>query len=575
MNGKEQLNNFIISQTSLRDSIFTKDNIKYNILIKFPDGSTLKNFNDDQYPVIPFCLDEDSIKNDIDLQRMLKSENNKDLIIDKIIKKFLKNDNKIENYINKNNEFNFQNKSIELKDKIFVNQNQDDNIHDNQREKNGGDDNNNKINTIEKEINSPNEKNNDGNKVNNIGDMEKEKEKEKEKEMNDIYLDSLEISKKFNNEKNTEENHLLIENNNKFSSNNKNNESESNTKLKKEINKENDLNFSENNCKSNNGNVEKEDKEIKEDKETNTEFLNNENIQNQKILEKKNIKIQTIDEEIESLKDQKNKENQNRDIIIENNIEKSEENNDNKEFFENNLKNDWQTLDRERDNQNNKKIRKIEKHNEKIINNENILVKKQNIKEIKQKKKLLNEKKRLNKILLEREMNEIKKKLQRKKDQQQKKESEKTRNDYIQVKKRDNKKISNKNENLFIKNISKDKGLKREERREKFNIPSKNDICSKLLQASIENEKQLYLIPYAKKKEKINKTFNTIGNSNGISYSEYSVIKGIEIGNNSYINIIRDDDRKNSSRKCSEIGSSRKSTYTYRNKVFDTNEFKF
>ena len=135
MNGKEQLNNFIISQTSLRDSIFTKDNIKYNILIKFPDGSTLKNFNDDQYPVIPFCLDEDSIKNDIDLQRMLKSENNKDLIIDKIIKKFLKNGNKIENYINKNNEFNFQNKSIELKDKIFANKNQDDNIHDNQRTK--------------------------------------------------------------------------------------------------------------------------------------------------------------------------------------------------------------------------------------------------------------------------------------------------------------------------------------------------------------------------------------------------------------------------------------------------------
>ena len=568
MNKKEQLNNFIISQTSLRDSIFTKDNIKYNILIKFPDGSTLKNFNDDQYPVIPFCLDEDSIKNDIDLQRMLKSENNKDLIIDKIIKKFLKNDNKIENYINKNNEFNFQNKSIELKDKIFVNQNQDDNIHDNQREKNGGDDNNNKINTIEKEINSPNEKNNDGNKVNNIGDMEKEKEKEQEKEMNDIYLDSLEISKKFNDEKNTEENHLLIENNNKFSSNNKNNESELNTKLNKEINKENELIFSENNCKSNNGNVEKEDKE------TNIEFLNNE-IQNQKILEKKDIKIQTINEEIESLKDQKNNDNQNRDIIIENNIEKSEENNDNKEFFENNLKNDWQTLDRERDNQNNTKIRKIEKHNEKIINNENILVKKQNIKEIKQKKKLLNEKKRLNKMLLEREMNKIKKKLQRKKDQQQKKESEKMRNDYIQVKKRDNKKISNKNENLFIKNISKDKGLKREERREKFNIPSENDICSKFLQASIENEKQLYLIPYAKKKEKINKTFNTIGNSNGISYSEYSVIKGIEIGNNSYINIIRDDDRKNSSRKCSEIGSSRKSTYTYRNKVYDTNEFKF
>ena len=66
----DDLNNIFISETNLKDSIFTKDNIKYNILIKFPDGSTLKNYNDDQYPVIPFCLDEDSLKNDINLKKL-------------------------------------------------------------------------------------------------------------------------------------------------------------------------------------------------------------------------------------------------------------------------------------------------------------------------------------------------------------------------------------------------------------------------------------------------------------------------------------------------------------------------
>ena len=71
---EEVQNNIFISQTSLKDSIFSKDTIKYDIIIKYPDGSTLRNYNDDQYPVIPFCLDEDSIKADMNYQNLRSKE---------------------------------------------------------------------------------------------------------------------------------------------------------------------------------------------------------------------------------------------------------------------------------------------------------------------------------------------------------------------------------------------------------------------------------------------------------------------------------------------------------------------
>ena len=126
-----QKNNVLISQISLRDSIFTKDNIKYDIIIKYPEGSSLRNYNDDQYPVIPFCWDEDSIKNDINFQNILKNGNINHNKAEQIENNNAKGYNSEENNdkksnienneLNKNiNDFNFQNQSIELKDKIFV-----------------------------------------------------------------------------------------------------------------------------------------------------------------------------------------------------------------------------------------------------------------------------------------------------------------------------------------------------------------------------------------------------------------------------------------------------------------------
>ena len=86
------------------------------------------------------------------------------------------------------------------------------------------------------------------------------------------------------------------------------------------------------------------------------------------------------------------------------------------------------------------------------------------------------------------------------------------------------------------------------------------------------NEKQLYLVPYAKKKEKIKKTFNTIGNSNGIPYSEFRVIQGIKMDDNTF-QITRDDDNRSPSKKkdISETRSIRRSNYTNVNNYIDEN----
>ena len=60
-----------------------------------------------------------------------------------------------------------------------------------------------------------------------------------------------------------------------------------------------------------------------------------------------------------------------------------------------------------------------------------------------------------------------------------------------------------------------------------FNNKKNNLKCSDLLKSAINTEKELLFMPYAKEKQKINKTLNEIGRSNGISYPNYRVIKGV------------------------------------------------
>ena len=67
-----------------------------------------------------------------------------------------------------------------------------------------------------------------------------------------------------------------------------------------------------------------------------------------------------------------------------------------------------------------------------------------------------------------------------------------------------------------------------------FNNKKNNVQCSNLLKSTINTEKELLFMPYAKEKQKINKTLNEIGRSNGISYPNYSIIKG-EIADNKEI----------------------------------------
>ena len=56
-----------------------------------------------------------------------------------------------------------------------------------------------------------------------------------------------------------------------------------------------------------------------------------------------------------------------------------------------------------------------------------------------------------------------------------------------------------------------------------FNNKKNNDICSDLLKTVKNNEKKLIIFPYAREKQKINKTIHTIGNSNGVTYPKTSI----------------------------------------------------
>ena len=102
------------------------------------------------------------------------------------------------------------------------------------------------------------------------------------------------------------------------------------------------------------------------------------------------------------------------------------------------------------------------------------------------------------------------------------------------------------NQNTNVDNIDNEK----EEKKPKikiFNNKKNNDICSNLLKSAMTNEKELITMPYAKEKQKKNKTMNTIGNANGISYPNISIFNG---GNNlnvdvNILNIIRDNDKLN------------------------------
>ena len=50
---------------------FTKHNVKYNIQLRFPDGSILINYYDEQYPIIPFAFE------DYDMDYITKTVKNK------------------------------------------------------------------------------------------------------------------------------------------------------------------------------------------------------------------------------------------------------------------------------------------------------------------------------------------------------------------------------------------------------------------------------------------------------------------------------------------------------------------
>ena len=74
---------------------------------------------------------------------------------------------------------------------------------------------------------------------------------------------------------------------------------------------------------------------------------------------------------------------------------------------------------------------------------------------------------------------------------------------------------------------------------EKFNNELNLKKCSELLKTAIDNEKKLILIKYIKKKEKINKSFNTIGEANGIAYPNITVLKGQESNGKNFLRVIR------------------------------------
>ena len=97
--------------------------------------------------------------------------------------------------------------------------------------------------------------------------------------------------------------------------------------------------------------------------------------------------------------------------------------------------------------------------------------------------------------------------------------------------------------------------IKDEQKKEKnkriaiFNNKKNNVQCSNLLKSAINTEKELLFMPYAKEKQKINKTLDELGRLNGISYPSYRVIKGIIPDDDNYKVIVRGNDAINYNHK--------------------------
>ena len=466
-------NEDIISKISLRDSVFTKDNILYNVLIRFPDGSTLKNYNDDQFPVIPFSRDDNLNLKDINLVKSQK--------IAKILEKLKKDEEKETKENQENNELNnniieidFKNQSIKFKDEIIP------------------------LNSLyDNEDNIDEDNKNNEYKDNAKIDKSMNKNKDIDKEKNNNIIINSDKDKKFllnQNLENKDQIHCLILENNIDKD-----------KIKFTLDdKTNNINQS---IENNQLYINREDKYEKNKKEEKGAQVNLKN----------KVKETAINADIQTKKDK-----------LINSFK-------NKEILESNL--------------NYISPKKNDKHSQRILDNKKLMKEENDTNKEKQNRdsrnNLLNQR-RLNKKLIEKENNEIKKKLKQKKEFLEKKEKEKEKE--LSNKLKNNKRV-NRNDIKLLDNI--ENNLKKSKINDNFvlfNTSANIDICSQLLKASINNEKQLLFIPYAKKKEKIKKTFNTIGNSNGISYYDYQIIKKDDSDNKNMFNIIREDNKKNLSK---------------------------
>ena len=495
-------NEDIISKISLRDSVFTKDNILYNVLIRFPDGSTLKNYNDDQFPVIPFSRDDNLNLKDINLVKSQK--------IAKILEKLKKDEEKETKENQENNELNnniieidFKNQSIKFKDEIIP------------------------LNSLyDNEDNIDEDNKNNEYKDNAKIDKSMNKNKDIDKEKNNNIIINSNKDKKFllnQNLENKDQIHCLILENNidkdkiKFTLDDKTN------------------NISQS-IENNQLCINREDKYENNKKEEKGAQVNLKN----------KVKETAINAYIQTKKDK-----------LINSFK-------NKEILESNL--------------NYISLKKNDKHSQRILDNKKLMKEENDTNKEKQNRdsrnNLLNQR-RLNKKLIEKENSEIKKKLKQKKEFLEKKEKEKEKE--LSNKLKNNKRV-NRNDIKLLDNI--ENNLKKSKINDNFvlfNTSANIDICSQLLKASINNEKQLLFIPYAKKKEKIKKTFNTIGNSNGISYYDYQIIKKDDSDNKNMFNIIREDNKKNLSKMKNYAVTSpmKRTNFLNINKNFDANsEFK-
>ena len=82
-----------------------------------------------------------------------------------------------------------------------------------------------------------------------------------------------------------------------------------------------------------------------------------------------------------------------------------------------------------------------------------------------------------------------------------------------------------------------------------FNNKKNNDICTNFLKKMKENEKKLIVFPYAKEKQKINKTIDAIGHLNGITYLKTNLYRGGNTEFNNFVNNMRFNEKDNKKTK--------------------------